>query len=155
MSKDDITKMFSCQWCTAETQFMLIKSEETFPRQSGTNCSFHGIKAQSSFHVNDAMLNHSVSSSPQVWVWEYPTDDGHADLFMDPEEPIRFRVTSETFVDTSPNTAPEGNKGQTQQQQQAQPVPPTETQVSREIRFCPHVTVYSETIARFSYTVLR
>jgi len=43
--------------------------------------------------------------SDQVWVWEYPTEDdgGHHDLFMDPGEEIRFRVTSEAFVDTSPS----------------------------------------------------
>ena len=40
----------------------------------------------------------------QVWVWEYPTEDGdHHDLFMDKDEEIRFRVTSESFVDTSPS----------------------------------------------------
>jgi len=42
--------------------------------------------------------------SDQVWVWEYPTEDGdHHDLFMDKDEEIRFRVTSESFVDTSPS----------------------------------------------------
>ena len=42
--------------------------------------------------------------SDQVWVWEYPNDDGgHHDLFMDAGEDIRFRVTSENFVDTSPS----------------------------------------------------
>ena len=50
----------------------------------------------------------------QVWVWEYPTedDDGntqHHDLFMDPGEEIRFRVTDENFVDCSPN-APDPSK---------------------------------------------
>ncbi len=40
----------------------------------------------------------------QVWVWEYPTEDGdHHDLYMDAGEEIRFRVTTETFVDTSPS----------------------------------------------------
>ncbi|KAG8227184.1 hypothetical protein J437_LFUL003390 [Ladona fulva] len=48
----------------------------------------------------------------QVWVWEYQTDGGAEDgsqdeggkhnLFMDPGESIRFRVTSETFSDTTP-----------------------------------------------------
>ena len=39
-----------------------------------------------------------------MWVWEYPTEDGdHHDLFMDPGEELRFRVTSESFVDTSPS----------------------------------------------------
>ena len=47
-------------------------------------------------------------------MWEYPTegDDGqagHHDLYMDPGEEIRFRVTSETFIDTSPTG---GNLGE-------------------------------------------
>lgn len=56
---------------------------------------------------------HRFDETDQVWVWEYPTEDddgnpSHHDLFMDPGEEIRFRVTSETFVDTSP-TAPDPN----------------------------------------------
>merc|ERR1712080_149818 len=48
--------------------------------------------------------------SDQVWVWEYPAEeDEHHDLFMDQGEEIRFRITSETFVDTSPS-APEAVK---------------------------------------------
>ena len=38
----------------------------------------------------------------QVWVWEYETDEGAHDLYMDQGEEIRFRVTDEIFVDTSP-----------------------------------------------------
>lgn len=38
----------------------------------------------------------------QVWVWEYETDEGAHDLYMDPGEEIRFRVADEVFVDTSP-----------------------------------------------------
>ena len=50
----------------------------------------------------------------QVWVWEYPAEDDEGqpsshDLFMDPGEEIRFRVTGETFVDCSPN-APDPSK---------------------------------------------
>ena len=50
----------------------------------------------------------------QVWVWEYPAEDEEGqpsshDLFMDPGEEIRFRVTGETFVDCSPN-APDPSK---------------------------------------------
>ena len=33
-----------------------------------------------------------------VWVWEYPVEDGHHDMFLDPGEQIRFRVVSETFT---------------------------------------------------------
>ena len=40
----------------------------------------------------------------QVWVWEYETEDGKHDMFMDEGEEIRFRVVEELFVDTSPNT---------------------------------------------------
>lgn len=42
----------------------------------------------------------------QVWVWDYPTEEGSHTLFMDPGEEIRFRVTTEIFVDCSPNVAP-------------------------------------------------
>lgn len=47
----------------------------------------------------------------QTWVWEYQAEeDGEkVDMFMDANEEIRFRVTSEKFVDTSPN-APEMSK---------------------------------------------
>lgn len=38
----------------------------------------------------------------QVWVWEYETEEGAHDLYMDIGEEIRFRVVDETFVDTSP-----------------------------------------------------
>lgn len=41
-------------------------------------------------------------SSEQVWVWEYETEDGKSDMFMDDDEEIRFRVTEEIFVDISP-----------------------------------------------------
>ncbi|KAG8556667.1 hypothetical protein GDO81_018163 [Engystomops pustulosus] len=38
----------------------------------------------------------------QVWVWEYVTEEGAHDLYMDIGEDIRFRVVDETFIDTSP-----------------------------------------------------
>ncbi|XP_043083399.1 DNA-directed RNA polymerase III subunit RPC8 isoform X1 [Puntigrus tetrazona] len=39
----------------------------------------------------------------QVWVWEYETDEGAHDLYMDQGEEIRFRVVDEVFIDTSPS----------------------------------------------------
>lgn len=39
----------------------------------------------------------------QVWVWEYETEEGAHDLYMDTGEEIRFRVVDESFVDTSPS----------------------------------------------------
>ncbi|XP_075215191.1 RNA polymerase III subunit H [Lycorma delicatula] len=38
----------------------------------------------------------------QVWVWEFDNDGNKHDLFMDPGEKIKFRVTAETFIETSP-----------------------------------------------------
>ena len=38
----------------------------------------------------------------QLWVWEYETEDGHHDLFMDINEEIRFRIIDEEFVDLTP-----------------------------------------------------
>jgi len=38
-----------------------------------------------------------------VWLWEYETDEGAHDLYMDQGEEIRFRVTDEVFLDTSPS----------------------------------------------------
>ena len=37
-----------------------------------------------------------------MWVWEYTTDEGGHDLFMDINEEIRFRVVDELFTDLSP-----------------------------------------------------
>ena len=37
-----------------------------------------------------------------MWVWEYETEEGAHDLYMDTGEEIRFRVVDESFVDTSP-----------------------------------------------------
>ncbi|XP_065065715.1 DNA-directed RNA polymerase III subunit RPC8-like [Rhopilema esculentum] len=39
----------------------------------------------------------------QLWVWEYETDDGSHDLFMDANEPIRFRIIDEEFIDMTPS----------------------------------------------------
>ena len=45
--------------------------------------------------------------SESVWIWEYPLEeDEHHDLFMDAGEQIRFRVTSESFVDSGPAKSP-------------------------------------------------
>uniref|UniRef100_A0A8C8UCX1 DNA-directed RNA polymerase subunit n=1 Tax=Peromyscus maniculatus bairdii TaxID=230844 RepID=A0A8C8UCX1_PERMB len=37
----------------------------------------------------------------QVWVWEYETEEGACDLYMDTGEEICFRAVDESFVDTS------------------------------------------------------
>lgn len=38
----------------------------------------------------------------QLWVWEYETEEGTVDMFMDLDEDIRIRVVEENFVDTLP-----------------------------------------------------
>jgi len=38
----------------------------------------------------------------QLWVWEYITDDGTHELFMDINEEVRFRVIDEEFIDLTP-----------------------------------------------------
>jgi DNA-directed RNA polymerase III subunit RPC8 len=38
-------------------------------------------------------------------VWEYESEDGKHDMYMDIDEEIRFRVIKETFVDTSPTSS--------------------------------------------------
>ena len=40
----------------------------------------------------------------QLWVWEYQMEDGKHDMFMDEDEPIRFRVIAEEFIDTLPTS---------------------------------------------------
>lgn len=42
-------------------------------------------------------------------MWEYETDEGAHDLYMDQGEEIRFRVVDEVFIDTSP-TGPSAEK---------------------------------------------
>ena len=37
-----------------------------------------------------------------AWVWQYESDEGTHDMFMDINEEIRFRVVDEVFTDTTP-----------------------------------------------------
>lgn len=48
------------------------------------------------------LLNTFSSDTEQLWVWEYETEDGNHDLFMDINEEIRFRIIDEEFVDLTP-----------------------------------------------------
>ena len=53
--------------------------------------------------------------SESVWIWEYPLEeDEHHDLFMDAGEQIRFRVTSESFVDSGPAKSPSPTASETE-----------------------------------------
>nr|CAG4637344.1 EOG090X0DHL [Ceriodaphnia reticulata]SVE73189.1 EOG090X0DHL [Ceriodaphnia reticulata] len=38
-----------------------------------------------------------------AWIWEYESEEGKHDLFMDTGEEIRFKVVAEDFSDTTPS----------------------------------------------------
>lgn len=60
-----------------------------------------------------------------MWLWEYETDEGAHDLYMDQGEEIRFRVADEVFVDTSP-TGPATAASDTPAQPGQSTAPPAE-----------------------------
>eukprot|EP00064_Thunnus_orientalis_P002784 superscaffoldBa00000213_g2792 len=74
----------------------------------------------------------------QVWLWEYETDEGAHDLYMDQGEEIRFRVTDEVFVDTSP-TGPAAAAPSTPAQPGQSTAPPAE--VSGEKKEAPYTLI--------------
>lgn len=73
------------QLCSKNTQYVLYEHDYTI-RHLHTVCVF---------------LCFSVEAE-QLWVWEYETEDGTHDLFMDINEEIRFRVIDEEFIDLTP-----------------------------------------------------
>uniref|UniRef100_A0A8C6MJG4 DNA-directed RNA polymerase subunit n=1 Tax=Nothobranchius furzeri TaxID=105023 RepID=A0A8C6MJG4_NOTFU len=71
-------------------------------------CSQEGVHVTMGF-FDDILIPPESLQQPakfdeaeQVWVWEYETDEGGHDLYMDQGEEIRFRVADQVFVDTSP-----------------------------------------------------
>lgn len=73
------------------------------------SCSREGVHVTLGFFddilIPPTSLQHpsKFNETEQAWVWEYGTDDGSKhDLFMDPGEVIRFRVTAEMFSETCP-----------------------------------------------------
>lgn len=78
------------------------------------------------------VLSYSLSDeAEQVWLWEYETDEGAHDLYMDQGEEIRFRVTDEVFVDTSP-TGPAAAATDTPAQPGQSTAPPAEGSVEKK-----------------------
>uniref|UniRef100_H3CH93 DNA-directed RNA polymerase subunit n=1 Tax=Tetraodon nigroviridis TaxID=99883 RepID=H3CH93_TETNG len=75
----------------------------------------------------------------QVWVWEYETDEGAHDLYMDQGEEIRFRVTDEVFVDTSPTGPSAAETDAAAQPGQAATSAPTEE--SKEKKEAPYTLI--------------
>ena len=83
------------------------------------SCSKDGVHVSLEFFDDilipaDSLQHPSrFDETESVWVWEYPLEDGNShDMFMDPGENVRFRIVSESFVDTGPSkpTADEGEK---------------------------------------------
>ncbi|TRZ15072.1 hypothetical protein HGM15179_012052 [Zosterops borbonicus] len=72
------------------------------------SCSQDGVHVSIGFFDDIVIPPESLQQpakfdeAEQVWVWEYETEEGAHDLYMDIGEEIRFRVVDETFVDTSP-----------------------------------------------------
>lgn len=96
-----------------------------------------------------SVLSHSRSDeAEQVWVWEYETDEGAHDLYMDQGEEIRFRVTDEVFVDTSP-TGPSAAETDAPAAQPGQAAATTPTEENKEKKEAPYTL-----IVRTPFTVL-
>ena len=76
------------------------------------SCSKEGVHVTLEF-FDDILIPADCLQHParyddneSVWIWEYPLEeDEHKDFFMDPGETIRFRVCSESFVETGPSKA--------------------------------------------------
>jgi len=72
------------------------------------SCSPEGVHVSMGFFddilIPSDSLQHPANfdESEQLWVWQYETEDGKHDLFMDIGEEIRFRVVDEIFTDTNP-----------------------------------------------------
>ncbi|KAJ8254356.1 hypothetical protein COCON_G00209680 [Conger conger] len=71
-------------------------------------CSQEGVHVSLGFFDDIVIPPESLQQpakfdeAEQVWVWEYETDEGAHDLYMDQGEEIRFRVMDQVFLDTSP-----------------------------------------------------
>ncbi|KAK3740692.1 hypothetical protein QZH41_019070 [Actinostola sp. cb2023] len=76
------------------------------------SCNREGVQVSMEF-FDDIFIPFEYLQQPskfeeeeQLWVWQYQTEDGTHDMFMDINEEIRFRVVDESFVDLTP-TGPE------------------------------------------------
>ncbi|GIY26255.1 DNA-directed RNA polymerase III subunit RPC8 [Caerostris extrusa] len=85
------------------------------------SCSREGVHVSLGF-FDDILIPENALQQPsrfdekeQLWVWVFTSEEGQThDLFMDREEPIRFRVLEDTFVDTTP-TSPENENTESEE----------------------------------------
>jgi DNA-directed RNA polymerase III subunit RPC8 len=72
------------------------------------SCSREGVHVTLGFFddilIPPAALQHPsrFEEAEQAWIWEYPLDEGKHDLYMDIGAPVKFRVSGETFEESSP-----------------------------------------------------
>uniref|UniRef100_A0A915KEP7 DNA-directed RNA polymerase III subunit RPC8 n=1 Tax=Romanomermis culicivorax TaxID=13658 RepID=A0A915KEP7_ROMCU len=72
------------------------------------SCSADGVTVSITF-FDDILIPKDKLPHPsrfqdteQIWVWDYQTDDGTAELFMEPGSEVRFKVVEEKFSETRP-----------------------------------------------------
>uniref|UniRef100_A0A023FA39 DNA-directed RNA polymerase III subunit RPC8 n=1 Tax=Triatoma infestans TaxID=30076 RepID=A0A023FA39_TRIIF len=85
------------------------------------NCTKEGVHVTLGFFddifIPESCLQHPsrFDESEQVWIWQYDSNDEKHDLFMDQGEAVRFRVTGESFIETSPITGNDADKKSAEQ----------------------------------------
>nr|SVE75384.1 EOG090X0DHL [Daphnia dolichocephala] len=73
------------------------------------NCDKESVQVSLGFFddiyipAENLQKNSRFDEAEHAWVWEYESEDGNHDLFMDTGEEIRFKVVAEDFVDTTPS----------------------------------------------------
>ncbi|XP_028409117.1 DNA-directed RNA polymerase III subunit RPC8-like [Dendronephthya gigantea] len=90
-------------------------------------CSHEGVTVSMEF-FDDIIIPYEYLQQPskfdeeeQLWVWEYETDEGTHDLFMDINEEIRFRVIDENFTDLTPTGPEKASQDQPGNQEEKSP----------------------------------
>lgn len=95
------------------------------------------------------LIWNSSDEAEQVWLWEYETDEGAHDLYMDQGEEIRFRVTDEVFVDTSPTGPAAATPDNAAQPGQSTAAPAEESTEKKEAPYTLIVRVHNAIKKRF------
>ncbi|KAK7502295.1 hypothetical protein BaRGS_00006248, partial [Batillaria attramentaria] len=88
--------------CIALWDIVRFEDSFIFPGDGGTHTIVHFRYVMFRPFVDEVLIG-----KEQLWAWEYDTEEGKHDLYLDIGEEIRFRVMEEKFVDTTP-TGPEG-----------------------------------------------
>ncbi|XP_077590068.1 DNA-directed RNA polymerase III subunit RPC8 [Stigmatopora nigra] len=110
-------------------------------------CSQEGVHVTMGF-FDDILIPPESLQQPtkfdeaeQVWLWEYETDEGAHDLYMDQGEEIRFRVSDELFLDTSPTGPKIDETPPAQPGQSAAAAAAAPAQDTNEKKFAPYTLI--------------